>query len=173
MHSFDVKIDIHASKDEVWNLVFNKFGSVNDFNPIIEGSHHHNGTEGEVGCERVCEIDSKTKVIEKITDAKTGEYFSIAIVDGGLPMMDEMTASMHLKENRQGGTEVKIVANFSTKPRFVAHLMKATIKKMFFKMLIGLKYHLETTELVTKDNIKTIEKEYKRTGSNYRFSVAA
>ena len=173
MHSFELKIDIHSNKDEVWDLLFNRFGSVNNFNPIIEGSHHTNGKEGEVGCERVCQIDSKTKITERISEATTGENFTIDIIGGGLPMMDTMQGKFFLKAKSNGATEVKAQVNFTTKPSFMAKFMKGAMKKMFFKMLIGLKYHLETNELVTKENIKSIIKEHKALGSVYKFPVAA
>lgn len=161
MREVQQSISIHASKEDVWDTVFNKFGHVNDFNPLIEGSHFLNGDNGFVGCERQCAIDSKTIVQERITRAEAGLNFDIEIFEGGLPMMDKMTARFDLVELGKDKTEVLFTMRYSTKPTFMGGLMKGKMSKFFMKLLIGLKYHLETGELVTKDNIKEIERLYK------------
>ena len=56
MKTIQKEIIVNASKPEVWDLLFNRFGEVNNFNPLIEGSHHAQGTKGEVGCERECQL---------------------------------------------------------------------------------------------------------------------
>ncbi len=64
LREFQLEVNVNASKVEVWDLLFNKFGEVNLFNPEIEGSHHTTGVKGEVGCERQCDINSKCWAIE-------------------------------------------------------------------------------------------------------------
>lgn len=161
MREVQQSISIHASKEDVWDIVFNKFGHVNDFNPLIEGSQFLNGDNGFVGCERQCAIDSKTIVQERITRAEAGLNFDIEIFEGGLPMMDKMSARFDLVELSAKKTEVLFTMSYSTKPAFMGGLMKGKMGKFFMKLLIGLKYHLETGELVTKENIKEIERLYK------------
>ena len=65
-----IDIDVNTSKEQVWDLLFNRFGEVNNFNPLIEGSHHSQGAKGEVGCERVCDVDAKNSIHEKIVAAR-------------------------------------------------------------------------------------------------------
>ena len=74
--------------------------------------------------------------------------------------MDKMMARYDLVEIDHENTEVMFTMNYSTKPAFMGALMKRKMAKFFFKMLIGLKYHLETSSMVTKQNIKEIQKEY-------------
>lgn len=172
MREVQQSITIHASKEDVWDIVFNKFGDVNDFNPLIEGSHYLNGDSGFVGSERQCAIDSKTVVQERITRAENGLNFDIEIFEGGLPMMDKMIARFDLVEISKTQTKVLFTMSYSTKPAFMGGLMKSKMGKFFMKVLIGLKYHLETGELVTKQNIKEIEKQYKGLGNDSSFEAS-
>lgn len=172
MRQVQQSIHIHARKETVWDVLFNKFGEVNNFNPLIEGSHFLNGDEGRVGCERHCQIDSKTAVLERITRAEADLNFDVEIYEGGLPMMDKMKARFDLVEKSEENTEVILTMYYSTKPAFMGGLMKGKMAKFFLKMLIGLKYHLETGELVSKENIKHIQKEYERLKAGESFPAA-
>jgi len=164
-----VEIDISTSKENVWDLLFNRFGEVNLFNPLIDGSHHSFGKKGEVGCERECAIDAKHTVREKITAARGNESFDIDIIEGGLPMMDEMKATIDLKSLHENSSRVFFTMSYNTKPAFMGALMKGMMTKMLNKLLIGLKYHLETGKLVTKENIKVIIKDYNNLNSDNAF----
>ena len=157
-----IDIDINASKEEVWDVVFNRFGEVNNFNPLIEGSHHSDGAKGEVGCERVCDLDSSNSIHEKIVAARGNESFDVDIIKGGLPMMDKAHATFDLKAINATQTKVTFTMNFTSKPAFMAPMLKLMMPKMLKKMLVGLKFHLETDQLVTKSNIDGIMKGYKK-----------
>lgn len=165
-------ITVNTNKEKVWDLLFNRFGEVSLFNPLIDGSHYTKGSKCEVGTERRCDIDSKTYVHEKITSTRGNNGFDIDIIEGGLPMMGEMKASIDLEVLNNELTKVIFTINFSTKPTFMAGIMKGMIRKMFGKLLIGLKYHLETGQLVTKKNIFSIIREYNRLRSTESFHVA-
>lgn len=166
-----IDIDVNASKEQVWDLLFNRFGEVNNFNPLIEGSQHSQGAKGEVGCERVCDLDAKNSIHEKIVAARGNESFDIDIIKGGLPMMDEAKATIDLKAISGSQTNVTFTMNFTSKPAFMAPLMKGMMAKMLKKMLVGLKYHLETDKLVTKSNINGIMKGYRKLQDNQSFVV--
>jgi hypothetical protein len=166
-----VEIDISTSKENVWDLLFNRFGEVNLFNPLIDGSHHSSGKKGEVGCERECAIDAKHTVREKITAARGNESFDIDIIEGGLPMMDEMKATIDLKALHENSSRVMFTMSYNTKPAFMGALMKGMMTKMLNRLLIGLKYHLETGKLVTKENIKFIARSYNNLNSDHSFGV--
>lgn len=157
-----VDLEVTSSKEEVWDLIFNRFGEVNVFNPLIEGSHHSSGQKGEVGVERVCNLDAKNSIREKITDARGNDSFDVDIIEGGLPMMDTMKATFDLTSIGANQTLISFTTRFNTKPRFMAIMMTGMMQKMLTKMLVGLKYHLETGDTVTKENISKIMKEYKR-----------
>lgn len=156
-----IDIEVNSSKEEVWDLLFNRFGEVNVFNPLIEGSYHSSGQKGEVGVERVCNLDAKNDIREKITAARGNDSFDVDIIEGGMPMMDMMKATFNLKAVDVNQTLISLTMKFNTKPRFMANLMKGMMQKMLSKMLVGLKYHLETGDSVTKNNISKIMKDYK------------
>jgi len=165
-----LEIDTNTSKEDVWDLLFNRFGEVNVFNPIIEGSHHTTGAKGEVGCERQCDFNSRNSIHEKIVAARGNDSFDIDIIKGGLPMMDKMQGTFNLEKLSSDRTKVSFTMKFTTKPAFMGALMKGMMSKMLFKMLVGLKYHLETDNLVTKENIKSIMRDYKQLQSSEAFS---
>jgi len=168
-----VEIDISTSKENVWDLLFNRFGEVNLFNPLIDGSQHASGKKGEVGCERHCEIDARHSVREKITAVRGNESFDIDIIEGGLPMMDKMMATIDLKSLHENSARVFFTMRYNTKPSFLGGLMKGMMTKMLNKLLIGLKYHLETGKLDNKKNIKFIIRDYNNLNSNSTFDHSA
>ena len=156
---------------EVWDLLFNRFGEADNFNPLIEGSHHCQGAQGEVGCERVYDLEAKNSVHEKIVAARGNESFDVDIIKGGLPMMDKANVTIDLKAISGSQTNVTFTMNFTSKPAFMAPLMTGMMAKMLKKMLVGLKYHLETDQLVTKSNINNIMKGYRRLEDSDSFVV--
>lgn len=168
----EVTIDVttNTSKEQVWDLLFNRFGEVNVFNPLIEGSHHTIGTQGEVGCERQCDLDAKNSIHEKIVRARGNDSFDIEIIKGGLPMMKKMSGTFDLDAIGPSRTRVTFTMRFNTKPAFMAMFMKGMMRKMLLKMIVGMKYHLETGNLVTKENIKRIMKDYKHLNNNGVFT---
>ncbi len=165
-------ITINTSKEEVWDVLFNQFGDVNNWNPLIEGSSFIKGDTGAIGCERMCTIDSKSKVRERIIRSEDGQSFDVEVFDGGLPMMDKMKGRFDLVEISGERTKVLFTMYFTTKPAFIGAIMKGKMSNFFFKMLVGLKYHLETGELITKENIKEIEGLYKGLNENDSFSAS-
>ena len=113
-----------------------------------------------MGCERQFDLDSSSSIHEKINAERGTDGFDIDVIEGGLPMMDEMKASYDLETLDDDKTMVIFTMRYNTKPSFMAGMMKGMMGKMFLKMLVGLKYHLETKNFVTKDNIKSIVKVY-------------
>lgn len=171
LREFQSEIILNTSKEQVWELLFNRFTEVNIFNPVIQGSHHTGGVQNEIGCERQCDINSKTSIQEKITAARGNDSFDINVIKGGMPMMDEMNATWDLKEMGRGQTMAQLTMRFSTKPAFMGALMKGMMAKMVKRMLIGLKYHLETGKPVTDKNIHGIMEDYKGLQENDAFAI--
>jgi ribosome-associated toxin RatA of RatAB toxin-antitoxin module len=169
LREFELEVNINSSKEQVWDLLFNRFGEVNLFNPVLEDSHQTAGVKGEVGCERQCDINSSTSIQEKITAARGNDSFDVNVIKGGMPMMDEMNATWDFIETGTSQSRARLTMRFNTKPAFVGALMIGMMTKMVKSMLIGLKYHLETGNLVSKENIKGIMKDYKRLQENESF----
>ncbi len=85
--------------------------------------------------------------------------------------MDKAKATIDLKAINGSQTNVTFTMNFTSKPAFMAPLMKGMMAKMLKKMLVGLKYHLETDQLVNKSNINGIMKGYRKLQDNQSFVV--
>ncbi|HAM99189.1 MAG TPA: hypothetical protein DCQ26_11335 [Marinilabiliales bacterium] len=164
-------VSIHASKQVVWDILFNRFGETYLFNPNLEGSHKTNGKNGEVGCERECSIDKKTNIKERIVKAEEFNSLTIDIIGGNMPMVKEMQVIMKLEPVSFDLTNVSITAFYTTKPSFMGGIVKGTFKKMLFNVLIGLKYYLETGNTVSKKSFKSISRKYNNLNGKLRFAA--
>lgn len=168
-----VHLDIHlnAGKEKTWDLLFNRFGETYLFNPLLEGSHFTKGNSGEVGCERQCDLDSKNSIQERIVAVRNNDSFDIDIIQGGLPFMDKMKGTFSVAAINAHQSVVTAVIQYNTSPAFMGGLLKSMLAKNFFKVMVGLKYYLETGEVVTKINIGDIIKTYKLLSPTDSFSI--
>jgi hypothetical protein len=171
MRQFTNTIEINVKKDQVWDLLYNRFGEAVVYNPMVDASHTIETSGSGTGSERKCNFDpnGKNAVCERITETRGEESFDIEIFDGGLPMMDKMNATVKLTELGDR-TSTAFTISYTTKPAFMGGMMKMPMKKKMMSVLVGLKYHLETGELVDKDNIKSIMREYKSLSSTQKFA---
>lgn len=152
---------INTSNEKVWEALFTKFGETFLYNPNVERSHYTNGKLGEIGCERQCNINSKTFVKEKITNAEPMKSVTVDLIGGNMPMVKEMQIVFDIKQLKYNQTNVLLTAYFTTKPSFMGIIAKGMFKKMLTNVLIGLKYHLETGRSVSKETFKPIYKQYR------------
>ncbi|MBI3587464.1 MAG: SRPBCC family protein [Ignavibacteriales bacterium] len=160
---------INASKERVWEALFTRFGEASIYNPNLEGSHFTKGSIGEVGCERQCSLDSKMFVKERIVKADPLKKFTVDIFGGNMPMVKKMMVDLEINPIGNSQTRVILSADFNAKPAFMGSLMKGSMKKKFTDMLIGLKYHLETGNRVSKKTYKPIYKQYQQLQLNQSF----
>lgn len=168
--SFSITVVVNESREKVWDTLYTRFGETFLYNPNIDGSHFVTGSTGEVGCERVCNMDSKTFVREKIVKATTQKSFTVDIVGGNMPMVKELKVSFELSSLKSNQTKVDLLAEYKTKPAFMAGLAKGMFRKKLADVLIGLKYHVETGRAVSKQTYKPIAKQYKKLELNQSFS---
>ena len=168
--SFNLSIVVNDSRERVWDTLFTRFGEISLFNPNVEGSHFTSGSKGEVGCERVCNLDSKTFVREKIVKADPQKSFTVDVVDGNMPMVQELKVNFKIHSTKANQTQVDLTAKFTTKPAFMAALAKGMFRKKLDNVLIGLKYYLETGQPVSKKTFKPISKQYKKLELSQSFS---
>jgi hypothetical protein len=153
-------VQINVSRTKVWDILFNRFGQTHLYNPNIMGSHDTTSNQGEVGCERQCNIDKKTFIREKVIGVKEFNLIVIDTIGGNMPLVKQMQIKIKLDELSLNKTKVSIEAEYTTKPTFMALLVRNMFKKMLTSVLIGLKYYLETGKTVSKENYKIISKEY-------------
>lgn len=166
------EIFINTSKERVWEILFTRFGETHIYNPNLEGSHFVSSSKGEVGCERQCDFDAKTKVIERIVKSEELKSFSIDIVGGNMPFMDKGLVDVELLETNPNQTKVVFTMNFVSKPAFMGLMMKGMMKKKLTDVLIGLKYYLETGNTVSKRTYKPVYNAYKQLREQQSFSYA-
>ena len=161
MRQVVLDITVNSNEEKVWDVLFNQFGSVSNFNPIIQKSFDLNEKAGEVGCERQCNFDVEGKkfVKERITD-RWDNGFHIDIFQGGLPGMKELNADVYIDSVSEDKTKVTFKVNFQPKVGFMGAIMQPMIRKQFFPILIGMKYHIETGGYVDDKNIKKIQEKY-------------
>ncbi|MBI3125116.1 MAG: SRPBCC family protein [Ignavibacteriales bacterium] len=164
------EIIINTSREKVWEVLYTRFGETYLYNPNLEGSHFVSGTKGEVGCERQCNFDAKTKVVEKIVNAKELKSFSIDIVGGNMPFVDKGLVDVELFNVGVNQTKILFTMNFNTKPAFMGLMMKSMMRAKLADVLIGLKYYLETGKAVSKNTYKPIYRAYKLLGAKQSFS---
>lgn len=160
---------INSPKERVWDMIFTRFGETSLYNPNLEGSHFIKGSAGELGCERQCNMDSKMYVKERISRVDPLKKFTIDIVGGNMPMVNKMQVDLEVTAIGNNQTRVSFYADISTKPAFIAGLMRGVLKKKLVDMLIGLKYHLETGKRVSKKAYKPIYKQYQQLQLNQSF----
>ena len=107
-------VEIATTEEKAWDLLFNRFGEVTKFNPLISHSFDYNEQAG-VGCERQCNFDPEGKkfVRERITE-KWENGFHIDIFYGGLPMIEKVEADVYIDKISENKTNVKFVMHYQT-----------------------------------------------------------
>jgi hypothetical protein len=168
--TISTSVVVNASKDKVWDTVYTRFGETYLFNPNLEGSHFTTGSSGDVGCERQCNLDSKTFIRERITNVNPLKGFSVDVVGGNMPMLKELRVHFDLKASGEHQTKVYINATFVAKPAFIGILMKLPFKIRLTNMLIGLKYFMETGHNVSKGTFSKVKKKYQALEINQAFA---
>lgn len=154
-------ITINAIREKVWDTLYTRFGDVHLYNPSLDGSHFTKGSKGAVECERQCDLNAKTKIVERIIKAEELKKFTVDIYDGNMPMMKRNIVDIELVELSPNRTSVMLTANFSTNPAFMSSLMKGMFRAKLKDMLIGLKYYLETGKSVSKKTYTPIARKFK------------
>lgn len=169
--SFTTKtVTIATSNEKIWDLLFNRFSETHLYNPNIEGSHELNNKQGEVGCERQCSLDKKTFIRERIVNAELGKTVTIDVIGGNMPMIREMQIRFVITSVSSSVTKVHLDAQFTTKPSFMASFVRGMFRNMLFKVLVGLKYHLETGKTVSKSSYKPVAKKFLKLKTGQSFA---
>jgi hypothetical protein len=92
------------------------------------------------------------------------------VTGGNMPMVKRMQVGIRLVSLGSGNIKIIADAAIATKPSFMGFLLKGMFRKKFIDMLVGLKYHLETGEAVTKQTYKVIYSNYKKLKADQPFS---
>ncbi|MCP4458085.1 MAG: SRPBCC family protein [Cytophagales bacterium] len=155
-------LEINASVEQVWDVLFNQYGDIHTHNPTMQSSNYmDNSAKGEINVVRHCQFNDKLFLDEKITDFKENESVTIEVIKHNLPMLKHLSATYELKSLGNNKTELRMVSKNSASPGFIIHLMKGQLKKSVSQHLFGMKYFIETSKTVDMKNYKEVYKNYK------------
>lgn len=163
MNKSEFKEVISASKEKVWDVLFNQYGDIHIHNPGMPTSNYlDKKTKGALNCSRHCMFDEKLFVDEKITEVNEFNSFKVEVFNHNLPFLKDMYAIYELSSIGKGKTEVKMISYNSTFPKFMIYLIKGQLAKGLKKHLFGLKYYIETGQIASRENYSKILKTYNR-----------
>ncbi len=162
MNQSEFREVINASKDKIWDVLFNQYGDIHIHNPTMVASNYMgDSSKGELNSVRHCNFSEKLSLDEKITEVNGNDSFKIVVVKHNLPFAKEMSAIYELLAIGDEKTEVKMTSFNSFSPSFMKYLMKGQMAGSLIKHLFGLKYYIETGKVANKDNYSEIFKNYK------------
>jgi hypothetical protein len=162
MNESVLKETINASRERIWEVLFNQYGDVYIHNPTMPTSNYmHQASKGELNCFRHCMFNDKLFVDEKITKAKENESVTMVVTKHNLPFLKDMSATYELSIIGKDITEVKMTSLNSFSPGFMKYLMRKKLSKAVATHLFGMKYYIETGKTVDKNNYSKIFKSHK------------
>ncbi len=163
MKSIEVTQVLNATKEKVWNALFNDYGDIHLHNPGIIKSHNLNdATKGALGCSRHCEFEGGMFIDEEITEVNENENFTVKVTNSSYPpAIKEWFSIYQINALGDDKTEVKMTLNILTDPEEMAEGMVEQMKDPLGFYLLGLGYHLETGTAVTMENFPSIMQSLK------------
>ncbi len=142
---------IDAPVDKVWRTIAD-LGSIDKWNPGVAKSYTTSeATQGE-GATRHCDLENgNAQLEERAFDWREGEGFKIDVYKSSLPLKRNIV-SFEIEPSGDG-TLATVTADYQLKYGPIGMLMDILIGRRqaqqgFDEMLAGLKYHVETGELV-------------------------
>lgn len=162
MNKSEFKTVINATKEKIWDVLFNQYGDIHIHNPTMKSSNYMGeATKGSLNSVRHCMFNDRLFLNEKISEVTENDRLSIVVTKHNLPFVKEMSATYELSPIGNEMTEVKMTSYNSFSPHFMKHLMKGQMGKSIVKHLFGMKYYIETGKTVNKNNYSDILKKYK------------
>ena len=153
------EIEINAAKTKVWSVLAD-IGAVENYNPVVTKSYSTSENKQGLGASRHCDLLPMGSVEEKIVEWDEGESYKIEIFEGkAIPFKG--TGKFELTEN---GNSTNVKMTFEPDMgngiygKIMGFMMKEKMNKMIDGVVIGLKHHLETDELVSAKTYKRIRK---------------
>mgnify|MGYP006234036085 CR=1 FL=1 len=155
-------LEIKASVEKVWEVLFNQYGDIHIHNPTMQDSNYmDSAAKGGLSVMRHCQFTDKLFLDEKITEYKKNDSVRIEAVKHNLPMLDHLSATYELKSLGNDRTEVKMTSLNSASPGFMIHLIKGRLRKNVGQHLFGMKYFIETGKTVDMKNYTKVYKRYR------------
>ena len=151
MPRFSTQIRIDAPKEKVWEVLAD-LGSIYKWNPGVAHSRSTSDSTGGEGAMRHCDLQRKGDYLEeRAFDWRDGEGYKIDIYETNLPIKRNIV-EFTLEADGEG-TTVTVTPDYELKFGPIGVVMdrlfaRAQLRKGMAGMLAGLKYHVESGELV-------------------------
>ena len=160
MSTIHHQIRIRAPKEKVWNLIAD-IGSIQNFNPNVSRSYYTSDIRFAVGASRHCDLLPMGSVEERVTAYEEGKSLTIEIYDGEKAPPFAFNAGRFDVRADGEVTVVDIRFEYRLKYGPIGWLLdRLVVNKQMSKglnnILIGLKHHAETGELVDRQVFKQI-----------------
>ena len=150
MARFSVRTRIDAPKDKVWEVLAD-IGGIYKWNPGVSHSYSTSEDGRGDGATRHCDLTRGGYLEERAADWHEAESFKIDVYETNLPLRSNVVQfSVDADGDR---TIVGIAPEYRIKFGLLGLVMDRLVLPRLFKkgmkdMLAGLKYHVETGELV-------------------------
>ncbi len=151
MGAFSTEIRIDAPREKVWEVLAD-LGGIHKWNPGVSHSHSTSESSGGEGATRHCDLSNPSGYLEeRAFDWREGEGFKIDIFESSFPI-ERNVVEFTLRADGDG-TIVTVTPDYRLKFGPIGALLDRLIlgrqlRKGMGNLLAGLKYHVETGELV-------------------------
>ena len=151
MAHFSAQIRINATKEKMWEVLAD-FGEIYRWNPGVRNSYSTSESGHGLLATRHCELLKGDDYLdENILEWRDGECFKVNIYKTNLPLHRNVV--QFSIEADESGTIVTVAPDYVLKYGLLGRLMNQIVVRRKFKkgmedLLTGLKYHIETGELV-------------------------
>ena len=166
VQTFTVSHVIQAPAAAVWAVVGEDYGAIAYSHPKIVSSDYVNGSlEAGEGAERVCNFNEKgTRYLKEKQvnyDPENYTFKNQVFQAGKFPVDPENTfAIYHVEPIDENSSRFTFDMTYRTKPAFMGGLMKGNFKKLIRDYAIAIEHHVNTGEVVNKENFRSIKKQY-------------
>ena len=98
MNKSEQILQINASVEQVWNVLFNQYGEIHIHNPTMVSSNYlNNAVKGDLNVVRHCMFSDKLFLDEKIVDYKKNESVTMEALKHNFPMFKHLSATYEIK----------------------------------------------------------------------------
>ncbi len=155
MAHFSTQIRINATAEEVWEVLAD-IGGIYKWNPGVVHSYSTSEKNGGEGASRHCDLQTPSGksfgYLEELAfDWREGEGYKIDIYESNLPIKSNVV-EFAVKADGDGAI-VTLAPDYALKYGLLGRLLNQLVVRRKFRkgmedLLSGLKYHIETGELV-------------------------
>ena len=141
---------IDARPEKVWEALAD-LGGIHKWNPGVTNSYTTSEAAGGENATRHCDLPGNNRLEERAFDWREGEGYKIEVFESTLPLARNIV-SFEVTPDRDG-TRVQVTADYKLKYGPIGALMDVLVARRqaqqgFDDMMAGLKYHVETGEIV-------------------------